>query len=212
MDLSPSLTVAASVAVMRDGVLEHAAAFGRRSGEEPVAPDHRFRVASISKTITAIAVLQLVEAGVVALDEPVGGRVAARLGVGQPTARVADLTVRHLLTHRSGFGQYENLFFAEQVDSCDAAATVGVTGPIGEPGTGFRYSNLNFCLLGIVVEVLTGRPYHEVVEEQLLAPLGITGMRLAGTFDGGTARHEVRTLDGGFVDVRQRRLFALIRT
>ena len=188
---------AAAVAVLRDGELVHEAAYGMRSGDDPVEPGDRFRVASISKTITAITVLQLVEDGLIGLDDPVGGRVIARLGVAAPTAGTDTITVRQLLAHRSGFPQYEELMFRNQVGSCAEAAVAGFSRPLETtPGTRFRYSNLNFCVLGIVVEELTGRPYEDVVRSRLLEPLGITGMRLAGTFDVGDGDVEHRSDEG----------------
>ncbi|NND75023.1 MAG: beta-lactamase family protein [Ilumatobacter sp.] len=174
---------AVSASVSRDGVALHDVAIGTRVAGTPVTPADRFRIASISKTITAITVLRLVEDGVVALDGPVGGLVAERLGVA-PVAGASDITVRHLLTHRSGFAQYEDLFFRHEVESCRQAAVVGLTRPLAvPPGTTFRYSNLNFCVLGILIEEVTGQSYEAVVDAQLLAPLGLEGLRLAGTFD-----------------------------
>ena len=177
-------STAASVAVLRDGELQHQAAYGRRVAGEPVDPAHRFRIASISKTILAVAALELVEDGVLSLDEPVGALLGSRLDVSGPAGGSETITLRHLLTHRSGFPQYENLFFGNEVASCPDAARAGFTRPLQSvPGTSFQYSNMNFCVLGILVEQVTGTPYAQVVQEQVLTPLGITSMRTAGTFD-----------------------------
>ncbi len=105
------------------------------------------------------------------------------MGVGSPSAGVAGLTVRQLLTHTSGFPQYENLFFRNQVGSCEEAAAVGLTRSL--QGAGYRYSNMNYCVLGVLIEQLTGQGYEQVVYERLLTPLGISGMRLAPTHDPG---------------------------
>lgn len=176
---------AVSVAVAVDGEIVHEAAMGARVPDtlDVVEPTDKFRIASISKTITAITVLQLVEEGVIGLDDPVGDLVAARVGASTPSAGVADITIRQLLSHTSGFPQYESLFFRSQVDSCDEAAAVAVSRPL--QGRGFRYSNMNFCVLGLVIEELTGEPYQQVVYERLLTPLGLSGMRLAPTYDPG---------------------------
>ncbi|MGB0113288.1 MAG: serine hydrolase domain-containing protein, partial [Ilumatobacteraceae bacterium] len=186
---------AVSVAVAIDGEIVHDAAMGVRIPDtfEAVGVDDRFRIASISKTITAITVLQLVEEGLVGLDEPVGGLVAADVGV-VPSERAASITVRQLLTHTSGFAQYENLFFRHQVESCEEAAAVGFGRSVG--GGGFQYSNMNFCALGLLVEHLTGQPYEQVVYERLLTPLGISGMRLAPTYDPGPGEVEHRSVPG----------------
>ncbi len=175
---------AASVAVLRNGELQHQAAYGDRVAGEPVEPTDRFRIASISKTLLSITALELVEDGVLSLDDPVGGQLASGLDIGAPTGGTGTITLRQLLTHRSGFPQFENLFFRNEVGSCADAARAGFTRPLQSvPGTQFQYSNMNFCALGLLIEQVTGAPYAQVVQEQVLAPLGITGMRTAGTFD-----------------------------
>ncbi len=191
-----------SVAVAIDGEIVHAAAFGARVPDtfDAVTTADTFRIASISKTITAITMLQLVEEGLVGLDDPVGGLVANDVGIAAPNAAVAAITVRQLLTHTSGFAQYENTFFRHQVASCDEAAAVGLSR--NPAGGGFRYSNMNFCVLGLLIEHLTGQPYEQVVYERLLTPLGISAMRLAATYDPGPGEVEHRTVPGrNYMDV-----------
>jgi D-alanyl-D-alanine carboxypeptidase len=186
-------SAAASVAVLRNGELQHVAAYGRRVAGEAAEPADRFRVASISKTILAITALELVEDGVLTLDEPVGSLLATRLDVSSPAAGAGAITLRDLLTHRSGFPQYENLFFRNEVASCPDAARAGFTRPLqSAAGTSFQYSNMNFCVLGLLIEQVTGAPYAQVVQEQVLTPLAITSMRTAGTFDieSGDVEHE----------------------
>lgn len=185
---------AVSATVLRNGEVVHEVALGARTATgDSVQIGDRYRVASISKMITAITVLQLVEAGLIGIDDVVGPRLAARLGVSSPSAGVESISVRHLLTHRSGIGQYENLMFRRQVESCPSAGVSGLSrGLERAPGTTYRYSNLNFCLLGLLIEDVTGENYEEVVHSELLEPLGIDGMRLAGTFDvgDGDVQHE----------------------
>jgi D-alanyl-D-alanine carboxypeptidase len=185
---------AVSVAVSVDGDIVHESAIGARVPDtsDAVETTDKFRIASISKTITAVTALQLVEEGLVGLDEPIGTIVAD--AVGAPSGGVADLTVRRLLTHTSGFPQYENLFFRNQVGSCQEAAAVGMTRSLQGPG--FRYSNMNFCVLGLLIEQLTGQGYEQVVYERLLTPLGISGMRLAPTYDPGPGEVVHRSAPG----------------
>lgn len=180
--------VSASVAVMIDGQLVHAAAFGERvagSGESVETTD-RFRVASISKSITAITALRLVEAGVLTLDEPVGDTLVRHLGfsAADPTVDpdVASITLRDLLSHTAGFPQHEGTFFSNGAASCTEAAMVGLAGSVAS-GNGFRYSNMSYCVLGLLIEAVTGKTYERVVDEQLLTPLGISGMRLTSTYE-----------------------------
>ncbi len=190
---------AVSVAVSIGGDVVHTAAFGRRTLDraEAAEPGDRFRIASISKTLTSIAVLQLVEDGVVALDEPVGGRVASSLGIADPAARVDAITVRQLLTHTSGFGKYDGVFFRGQATDCRDAATIGLRSPLsGSPGGSYRYSNMNYCVAGLLLEALTGRSYESVVYEQVLTPLGRSGLRLSPTFDPGPGEIQHPTTPG----------------
>ena len=176
--------LAASVAVMVDGELVHAAAFGTRlpGSDDIVTTTDRFRIASISKTVTAIVVMQLVDEGVLALDDPVGQMLVDSLGVVAPDADAARLTVRQLLSHRSGFGAAEGVFFGNGAASCADAAVQGLSSMVGS-GTSYDYSNMNFCLLGMLIEAATGKTYERVVQESLLDPLGLSGMRFTSTYE-----------------------------
>jgi D-alanyl-D-alanine carboxypeptidase len=187
---------AVAVAVSIGGEVVHEAAFGARIPNtlDVVQPTDRFRIASISKPITAITALQLVEDGVVGLDEPIGDLVAAQVGLGAAHPGAAGVTVRQLLTHTSGFAKSESLFFRNQVGSCEEAATVALGRSAA--GGGFQYSNMNYCVLGLLIEQLTGQSYEAAVYERLLTPLGISGMRLAPTYDPGPGEVEHRSVPG----------------
>jgi len=175
---------AASVAVSIGGDVVHAASFGLRdpASGDPAEPQDRFRVASISKTITAIVAMQLVEAGLVELDQPIGQLVADHIDAG-PIGASASLSLRQLLTHRSGFGKYQSTFFRGGADDCVDAARTGLRS--GVAGGGYVYSNMNYCVAGLAVEALVGLTYEQAVYRYLLTPLGISGMRLAPTVDPG---------------------------
>lgn len=176
---------AASVAVSIGGDVVHARGFGSRApllNDDITDTEDRFRIASISKTITAITLLQLVEQGVVGLDDEVGQRLADHLGVA-PSAGARRLTIRRLLNHTSGFSKYDTQFFRKGSNSCDDAARTGIQS--GGGGGGYTYSNMNYCVAGILIEALTGKSYTAAAYEQVLTPLGLSGMRLANTFDPG---------------------------
>jgi D-alanyl-D-alanine carboxypeptidase len=175
---------AAGVAVMIDGRVVHSAAYGERAPADPVTVTDRFRVASISKTITAIVAMQLVEAGVLGLDEPIGNVVAGYVGVLPSDPDVGSLTLRRLLDHTSGFPQAEGTFFGNGAASCADAARGALAGSV-PPVAGYRYSNMNYCAVGLLLEAVTGQPYERVVHEHLLLPLGIEGMRFTSTYEVG---------------------------
>ena len=177
---------AASVAVSIDGRLVYTGAFGTRTGDpaDPATPTDRFRIASISKVITATVVLQLVDRGDLGLDEPVGQRLAAIAGILPGDERVAMITVRQLLSHTSGFPDYRGQFFGDRFHSCEEAAAFGLARPLAHPpGTEHDYSNLNYCLLSLLIADVTRQPYEAAATQMLLEPLGITGMRLVRTID-----------------------------
>jgi D-alanyl-D-alanine carboxypeptidase len=178
---------AAGVAVSFGGELLHAAALGRRAPGDPVEPvtvTDRFRIASVSKVVTSTVVLQLVAAGELGLDDAVAPTLATALGVTLGDERWASVTVRQLLSHTGGVPKYRDQFFGGTFTSCIGAAQYGLArGLDRQPGTAHVYSNLDFCLLGLLIQHVTGEPYELAVTDRLLAPLGITGMRVAGTHD-----------------------------
>jgi D-alanyl-D-alanine carboxypeptidase len=179
--------VSASVAVLVDGKLVHQAAFGVRvaGSGEPTDVTDRFRIASISKTITAIVIMQMVERGELSLDQPVGQLLLDHLGVTPSDPDAPGLTVRQLLTHTSGFPKYQSVFFSAGAASYADAARIGMSGPVAPAPGGYTYSNMNFVVLSVLIEAITGQPYEHVVADRLLTPLGFTDMRMTSTFDVG---------------------------
>lgn len=173
----------ASVAVMIDGEVVHQSAFGERiagSGEAVEATD-RFRVGSISKTITAITALRLVEQGALTLDAPVGQLLADHLGLVQYDADARSITLRRLLSHTAGMPKGDNLMFGNGAASCAEIATRTLASSVG--GSGFNYSNVGYCVLTVLIEAVTGKAYERVVNDELLEPLGIDGMRITSTYE-----------------------------
>ena len=189
---------AVSLAVARDGRLVHASAhgFADLAGTAPATPRHRFRIASSSKPITAVAVMKLVEQKRLRLeDRP----FAILAGFGPPAGattdpRLATITVRHLLEHSGGFDstkvdpQFDLLRVAAEAFGRPPPATpadlvgymMGQTLAF-DPGTKYLYSNLGYNALGRVIEVVTGLPYATFVTEQVLAPAGARQIALGRT-------------------------------
>ncbi|MCX6613551.1 MAG: serine hydrolase [Acidobacteria bacterium] len=204
----------ASVAIAKDGKLVYARGFGVADlvSGEPVQPDSLFRIASVSKPITAMAVLKLVEEGKVSLDTkllPFIGRKAT----GDP--RYNDITVRHLLQHSAGM----DIFTWNLDPSFPDRATLDALGanlppsrgdilefvlanlPLAfAPGTNYAYSNIGYMFLTDVIEKATGQPYESYMREKILAPLGISRMFVAGSLLSERRPGEVRYWDKDRVD------------
>lgn len=194
-----------ALAVVRDGRLVYAKGFGLADLEarKPVEADALFRIASISKPITAVAVLRLVQDGKLDLD----ARAFALLGLKPEKAdpRLAEITVRHLLQHTGGWDREKSgdpMFMpfkiAEELRVSippDASAIIRYMAqrPLDfDPGTRHAYSNFGYCVLGRILEKLTGESYEEHVRKAILAPMGITRMRLGKSLLEGRAEGEVR--------------------
>ncbi|MEP7048553.1 MAG: serine hydrolase domain-containing protein [Ilumatobacteraceae bacterium] len=175
--------ISAGAAVMRNGVVLHTAAFGMENPFDPTAATvtTRFRMASVSKLFTSIAIMQLVDEGAVALDRP----FVDQLGIPGPFAdpRIATITVRQLLSHTSGFDAARPIFFNHGVDNWHQAANNALDQTLqADPGVAFQYSNTNFCVLGLLIEKVTGQPFEAAIRERVLEPLDIHA-HLAPTFD-----------------------------
>lgn len=166
----------AAVGVLAGGETRTAAC-GVRSVEDPapVSPRTLFRVGSITKTVTTAALLRQVEAGRVELDAPVRTYLPDLGTADQDTA--ARVTVRQLLTHRSGWAP-EAPDPGRPTDQDDAALARYVDGlgslrQIFPLGRFYSYNNAGFAVLGRIVEVVTGKPYEKVVREDVLEPFGM---------------------------------------
>jgi N-acyl-D-amino-acid deacylase len=173
-----------------------------------VVPTSLFRIASVTKAITAVAVLTLVDAGTLSLDDAVFPLLAF-----EPPAhatmdsRLSNITVQNLLVHAGGWDSAQTYDPQGLPFSRMAAASVGLADPaeattivrfmLGEPldfdpGTRQAYSNFGFNVLGRVIEKISGQPYEAYVRDHVLAPAGITTMRLGRTRLAHRAPGEVR--------------------
>ncbi len=172
-----------------------------------VEADSLFRIASISKPITAVAVLQLVDAGKVHLDEPVMNfiRLKPHIEPGKsPDPRWYKVTLRHCLQHTGGWDRDRSgdpIVIPNKI-----ASALGTRVPVPpedvvrymmgqsldfDPGLRFAYSNLGYLLLGRLIETATNRRYEEVVRQDVLAPLGIRNMQLGRAMPERRAKGEV---------------------
>jgi CubicO group peptidase (beta-lactamase class C family) len=158
-----------------DGVV-HVRGFGNaNSSGRPVTPQTPFILASTTKSFTALAIMQLVEAGKVDLDARVQ-RYLPWFHLADPAASVG-ITVRHLLNQTSGL--VDPADFLTKGDDSDAALehavrALSTVAPIHPPGQGFRYANMNYVTLGLIVQTVAGQSYEDYLRQHVLAPLGMT--------------------------------------
>ncbi|MCW0233316.1 MAG: beta-lactamase family protein [Ferrovibrio sp.] len=192
----------ASLAVAVHGriVLTRGYGLADREKQEPVQPATRFRLGSLAKPLTAVAVLRLVEQGQLDLDAPLLP-VLGELGP-RPAAitdpRVYRITIRQLLQHTAGFdrGIAGDLVFMPRAG--EAAARQNAAMPPScavvlrdslerrldfDPGSRHAYSNIGYCILGRVIERVSGQTYEAFVRQHILTPAGAGGLQLARTFD-----------------------------
>lgn len=182
----------AALAVTKDSRLVYARGFGRRSNvsDATVKPDTPFRIASLSKPITAAAVLKLVEQQRLDLDRPILDYVPLdRLPKGTQVAdaRWKRVTVRHCLQHRSGMDRDKSgdpIVMLKEIKQTfglpypiPPAAVVGFA--LGraldfDPGERYAYSNVGYLLLGRAIEAVTGKTYEASINQAVLKPLDIT--------------------------------------
>ncbi|WP_370332416.1 serine hydrolase domain-containing protein [Mycolicibacterium hippocampi] len=148
---------------------------GAPSPAEPMTEDTIFDLASLTKSIaTATAVLQLHEQGRVRLDEPVQSYLPRFNPAGDP--RRAQVTLRMLLTHTSGIAgdlSLDGPWGLDKADKADGIRRALAALVVFDPGL-FHYSDINFILLGVLVEKLTGEPIDVYVEDNVFTPLGMT--------------------------------------
>lgn len=201
----------ATLSVTRGGKLVYARGFGWADVEnkQKMQPESLMRIASISKPITAVAILQLVDRQLLKLDDRIVD--VLQLEDQLTDARWRRITVRHCLQHSGGWDRsksfdpmFQSVRFAREQKREPPAGTQQViqsmiVRPLDfDPGTQYAYSNFGYCLLGRVIERKTGRAYEEFVKASVLAPLGIRRMRLGKTLKAERATDEVRyyTKDG----------------
>ena len=180
----------AVMGIVIDGELAWVKAAGVQDTQTrtPVTPDSLFRIASMSKSFTAMAVLKLRDAGKLSLDDPVSRHVPALAGLPDPTRDSPAITIRHLLTHSEGFPE-DNPWGDRQLAQTDETIREWMRAGIpfsNAPGVAFEYSNYGFAILGQVVAKASGRPYAQYVRDEVLRPLGMT----ASTFEVGEIPRE----------------------
>ena len=167
----------AVLGIIVDGELVWVKAIGVRETKDksPVTPETDFRIASMTKSFTAMAILKLRDEGKLSLDEPVARYVPAMADLPYPTKDSPAITIRHLLTHSEGFPEdnpWGDRQLAQTTETMRAWIRAGIPFSTA-PGTAFEYSNFGFAILGQVVAKASGRPYSDYVRDNILRPLGM---------------------------------------
>jgi N-acyl-D-amino-acid deacylase len=214
-----SFLAGASLAVARKGRVIYARAFGYADLEakRPAEPSSLFRIASVSKTFTSAAIMLLVQQGELKLTDQVFPLLALEMPFHERTPldpRLNSITLHQVLCHTGGwsanlarnpsetFTGFDPMFFTPQI-----AESLGVPSPARpvdiarfmmtrpldfKPGTHYWYSNFGYCVLGRVIEKVSGRPYADFVTSELFKPLGITEARIGHSLAEMRAEGEVR--------------------
>ena len=167
----------ASVAVVRGGQVVYARAFGAAdlAARKPATAATRYEIASVSKEVTAAAMLLLAEDGKLSLDDRVGKWFPE-------LTRANDITIRQLLSHTSGYSDYWPQDYIMRPMMADTTPRAILDGwakrPLDyEPGAKWQYSNTGYVIAGQIIERVTGEPLFAFLKRRIFDPLGMTGVR-----------------------------------
>ena len=179
-----------AVAIARQDRLVYNQAFGMADKDgEKLTTRHRFRIASVAKPITSVAIMGLIEQGRLALSDRVFGRgsvFGSDYGTPPYGPHVEEITIEHLLTHTAGGWDNEPpgpdpMFTNPRMNHARLISWTLDNLPLKHPpGQHHAYSNFGFCLLGRVIEKRTGVGYTSYVQDNVLKPCGISAMEIAG--------------------------------
>ncbi len=191
---------AMSVALSRNGrfVYDHAGGMADRQPLTQAQQDSLFRIADLSKPITAVTIFSLIEAGKLNLTDHVfgsAGILGTKYGKAPYKTFVTDITVDHLLTHTAGGWAADDndpMYHNNGWDQLKLiSSTIDDVPLTSKPGTQWAYSNFGYCVLGRIIEQVTGQPYEAYVQGNILAPCGITTMQIAHNSERQRASSEV---------------------
>ncbi len=159
-----------AVAVVKDGQVLFTKGYGQAGPGRPVTPQTQFYLGSVSKSFTALAVMQLVEQGKLELDAPVQ-RYLPWFQVADPQAS-RQISVRHLLNHTSGLSESADPgvtnFSPSLVEQVRQMRRAGLTAPVGQK---YQYDSQNYRILALLVETASGQPFAEYLNQHIYTPL-----------------------------------------
>ena len=194
--------------IVVDGRVVHVGTAGVRevASRAPVDTSTVFRIASMTKSFTAAAILQLRDEGKLSLDEPAERYVPELRGLRYPTSDAPKITIRHLLTHSEGFPE-DNPWGDQQLAATDEEMSRMMRAGIPfstAPGTAYEYSNYGFAILGRVIANVSGMPYPRYLRERVLRPLGMNVTTLeASDVPAHRLAHGYRRQDGEWLEEKQ---------
>ncbi|MCE7984452.1 MAG: class A beta-lactamase-related serine hydrolase [Caldilinea sp. CFX5] len=163
-----------ALAIIQGDQVRYRKGYGVARADQPMTLQTQFHIASLSKSFTAVAIMQLVEADKIDLDAPVQ-RYLPEFTLADPTA-AQQITVRQLLNQTSGLADagVPDLRLARPATSAERIATLRDAHTVAMPGREFHYTDVNYQILGRVVEVVSGQPFSAYLREQIFAPLQMT--------------------------------------
>ena len=168
--------------IVIDGELAHlgVAGFRELSSKAPVTRDSVFRIASMTKSFTAMAVLKLRDEGKLSLDDLAEQHVPELKDLRYPTSDAPRITVRDLMSHAAGFPE-DNPWGDQQLAATEEEFTRMLQQGIpfsNAPGVAYEYANFGFAILGRIITNVSGTPYRRYIDEAILRPLGMTSTTL----------------------------------
>jgi CubicO group peptidase (beta-lactamase class C family) len=163
-----------SVAVVKKGKLVYTHSFGWKNKElnQPLQEESLFRIASISKSFSATAIMQLAEAKKLSLDDDVSKLVG--FTVRHPKFPNTVITLRMILSHRSAINDSQGYFTLDAINPAKNTNWQKCYSEY-EPGTGYRYCNLNYNMAGTIIEKISGERFDKYIQKHILEPLGLYG-------------------------------------
>lgn len=178
----PAVSYAISSTEQSKILYKKAVGYAIREEKQRVQPNYLFRLASMSKQMTAISVMSLIDEGKLSVDDLVFGEQGI-LGntYGVPTAEAASVTVRQLLDHTSGWTSNPDPMFTSSFSgmTLDQRISYVLTSPQNIPGRSYSYFNMGYGMLGKVIEKVSGKEYETYLKE-VLAKAGITDIHVGG--------------------------------
>lgn len=191
--------------IVVDGKLVHSGGLGYTDVKNKIVVDAQsdFRIASMSKSLTAMAILKLRDEGKLKLDDPAYLYIPQMKGTKYLTKDAAPITVRNLLTHTAGYPE-DNPWGDRQLAASDgdliAIYKKGVSFSTN-PGSGYEYSNLGFATLGYIIKKVSGKTYEQYITDNILKPLDMTHTYWEYTkVPKAKLAHGYRWLDGQWVE------------